>query len=589
MSIASVVVLVLILVAGVLFLTEKLSIDMVALLIMAILILSGVITPDEGIAGFSNRATVTIGALFVLSAGLFKTGAANFAGLYLSRLGKRNFWFTLIAMMLSIGVLSAFMNHTAVVAIFIPIVLDIARDIKTSPSKLLMPLAFSSILGGVCTLVGSSTNILVNSIAEKSGEATFGMFEFAELGLTVFGVGILYMFLVGIRLIPDRGGDRRKALVKGRYLTEVVVQPQAKFLGKPLRESPLVRDLDIESLEIFRGDTRLCPPLSEVVLAGGDLLRVSCDVEKIRKLQELNGITLRSVPAGGLERRREGDYLVEAVVAPDSMLVGKTLREAHFRSVFGAGVHAIRHRGETMTDDLEATTLYPGDTLLIEARQDIVDRLRDHDAFVVVSEVGLPTFRKRKMLVAIAIVAGVIASSTAGLMPLVACSVIGAVLIVFTRCLTLHEAYTAIDWKVIFLLAGVLTLGTALEKTGIATAVANVLISTAGAWGPTALVSVLYVLTTLFTEIVSNKAAVALLAPIAIITARTMGIDPHPLLMAVAFAGSVTFMTPVGHQVNTMIYGPGRFRFTDFMLVGLPLNVAFWILSTFLIPRLWHF
>ncbi|HTG82765.1 MAG TPA: SLC13 family permease, partial [Geobacteraceae bacterium] len=456
MSIASVVVLVLILVAGVLFLTEKLSIDMVALLIMAILILSGVITPDEGIAGFSNRATVTIGALFVLSAGLFKTGAANFAGLYLSRLGKRNFWFTLIAMMLSIGVLSAFMNHTAVVAIFIPIVLDIARDIKTSPSKLLMPLAFSSILGGVCTLVGSSTNILVNSIAEKSGEATFGMFEFAELGLTVFGVGILYMFLVGIRLIPDRGGDRRKALVKGRYLTEVVVQPQAKFLGKPLRESPLVRDLDIESLEIFRGDTRLCPPLSEVVLAGGDLLRVSCDVEKIRKLQELNGITLRSVPAGGLERRREGDYLVEAVVAPDSMLVGKTLREAHFRSVFGAGVHAIRHRGETMTDDLEATTLYPGDTLLIEARQDIVDRLRDHDAFVVVSEVGLPTFRKRKMLVAIAIVAGVIASSTAGLMPLVESSVIGAVLIVLTRCLTLHEAYTAIDWKVIFLLAGVL-------------------------------------------------------------------------------------------------------------------------------------
>ena len=589
MSIASVVVLVLILVAGVLFLTEKLSIDMVALLIMAILILSGVITPDEGIAGFSNRATVTIGALFVLSAGLFKTGAANFAGLYLSRLGKRNFWFTLIAMMLSIGVLSAFMNHTAVVAIFIPIVLDIARDIKTSPSKLLMPLAFSSILGGVCTLVGSSTNILVNSIAEKSGEATFGMFEFAELGLTVFGVGILYMFLVGIRLIPDRGGDRRKALVKGRYLTEVVVQPQAKFLGKPLRESPLVRDLDIESLEIFRGDTRLCPPLSEVVLAGGDLLRVSCDVEKIRKLQELNGITLRSVPAGGLERRREGDYLVEAVVAPDSMLVGKTLREAHFRSVFGAGVHAIRHRGETMTDDLEATTLYPGDTLLIEARQDIIDRLRDHDAFVVVSEVGLPTFRKRKMLVAIAIVAGVIASSTAGLMPLVESSVIGAVLIVLTRCLTLHEAYTAIDWKVIFLLAGVLTLGTALEKTGIATAVANVLISTAGAWGPTALVSVLYVLTTLFTEIVSNKAAVALLAPIAIITARTMGIDPHPLLMAVAFAGSVTFMTPVGHQVNTMIYGPGRFRFTDFMLVGLPLNVAFWILSTFLIPRLWHF
>ncbi len=227
MGLESIIVLALIVVAGVLFLTETLSIDLVALVIMATLILSGIISPDEGIAGFSNRATVTISALFVLSGGLFKTGAANFAGLFLSRLGKRSYWFTLLAMMLSIGALSAFMNHTAVVAVFIPIVLDIARDIKASPSKLLMPLAYSSMFGGACTLIGSSTNILVDSIAERSGVPPFGMFEFAGFGLILFGAGILYMFVIGIRMIPDRGGERRKTFVKGHYFTEIVLQPKA--------------------------------------------------------------------------------------------------------------------------------------------------------------------------------------------------------------------------------------------------------------------------------------------------------------------------------------------------------------------------
>jgi len=377
--------------------------------------------------------------------------------------------------------------------------------------------------------------------------------------------------------------------VKGHYFTEIVLQPKARFLGKTLLESPLVRDLDIESLEIYRGETRLCPPLSAVVLEPGDLLRVRCDVENIRKLQELKGIVLKSVLGNTVAGKNEDGFLVEAVVAPDSMLVGKSLQKVRFRTVFGAVVHAIRHRGKIMTDNVETTILNPGDTLLIDADPDILERLRDHDAFVVVSEVQLPTFRKSKMFVALAIVAGVIVSSAVGLLPLVASSVIGAVLIVVTRCLTVHEAYNAIDWKVVFLLAGVLTLATALEKTGVALAIANLLISAVGAWGPTALVSAFYLLTSLFTEIVSNKAAAALLAPIAIVTAHSMGIDPRPLLMAVAFAGSVTFMTPVGHQVNTMIHGPGRFRFTDFVRVGAPLNFMFWVLATLLIPRFWPF
>jgi di/tricarboxylate transporter len=242
-----------------------------------------------------------------------------------------------------------------------------------------------------------------------------------------------------------------------------------------------------------------------------------------------------------------------------------------------------------MEDDLESTTICPGDVLLIETSPQRLDDLREHNAFTVIAEVELPTFRRSKMIVALAIVIGVIVSSAVGSVPIVVSSVIGAVLIVLTRCLTVHEAYRAIDWKVIFLLAGVLTLAKAMEKTGIALFIAQKLVSSIGTWGPAALVSAFYLLTSFFTEIMSNKAAAALLAPIAIVSAHSMGVDPRPLLMAVVFAGSVTFMTPVGHQVNTMIYGPGRFRFADFVWVGAPLNLIFWVLASLLIPRFWHF
>ncbi len=591
MTIDMITVLGLILVAVVLFVTERLPIALVALLVMTTLLLSGIITPDEALAGFSNMATVTIAALLVLSAGLFRTGAVNFAGTVLARLGKRSFWLALFVMMPTIGVLSAFINHTTVVAIFIPIMLGMAREIKVSPSRLLMPLAFASMFGGACTLIGSSTNILVNSIAQHYGEAPFGMFEFARLGLVLFGAGFLYMLGIGTRMIPEREAEElRVTSVKGTYLTEIVVQPEAEFLGRMLLESPLVQDLDIEGLEVYRGETRLRLPPAEVVLQAGDLLKVRCAVEKIRKLQELKGIALKSeLEDKNVGKEKEDNLLVEAVVAPNSILVGKSLKQAWFLSVFGATAHAIRHRGTTMRDDLDTTRLYPGDVLLLEVSPASLDYLREHNVFVVVSEVALPTFRKRRMLVALAIICGVVATAALGLLPIEVSAVTGAVLLVLTRCLTLGEATRAIDWEVIFLLAGVLTLGKAMEKTGAAPLLANLLVATIGTWGPAALVSALYLLTSLFTELMSNKATVALLAPIAIATAHSLGVDARPFLMAVTFAGSATFMTPVGHQVNTLIYGPGRFRFTDFLRVGTPLNVMFWVLASLLIPRFWPF
>ncbi len=590
MSAAAVIVLALVAITVVLFITEKFPIDLVALLAMTILLLGGIVTPSEGFAGFSNSATATIAALFVVSAGLFKTGTVNFVGRFIARIGRRSFWLALIVMMLTAGVLSAFINHTAVVAIFIPIVIGIAHDIEVSPSKLLMPLSFSSMLGGVCTLIGSSTNILVNSLAQRFGERPFSMFEFAHFGLVLFAAGILYLLIIGIRLIPEREAEElRKTIVQGKYLTEIVIQPEAEFLGKMLHETPLGQDFDIESLEIYRGKTRLLLPPAEVVLKEGDLLRVRCEVEQIKRLQELKGVALKSELAQPREPTKEENLMVEAVVAPHSILVGKSLKQMRFRSFYGANAHAIRHRGTTMRDNLETTILYPGDVLLIEVSKERLGYLLEQNAFVVASQVELPSFRKSRMIIACAIVCAIVITTALGVVPVEVGTVAGAVLLVLTGCLTLNEAYEAIDWKVIFLIAGVLTLGKALEKTGAAALIAELLVKTVGLWGPTALISAFYLLTSVFTELMSNKATAVLLVPIAIATAHTLKVDARPLLMAVTFAGSVTFMTPVGHQVNTLIYGPGRFRYADFLRVGTPLNILFWLLATFLIPRFWHF
>jgi di/tricarboxylate transporter len=586
------IVLIVLAAAVALFATERLPVDLVALLVMSALLLSGIVTAEEGISGFSNPATVTVGAMFVLSAGLFKTGAVNFIGTALAKLGKRNLWAALLTIMLVVGAVSAFINNTAAVAVFLPIVLGVAREVKVSPSRLLMPLSFASMFGGVCTLIGTSTNILVSSIAERHGQPAFTMFEFSSLGLLFFGVGLLYMILIGVRLIPSRRaeGDLTQTYGMGEYLTEIVLLPEAKSVGHSLASAPLVHELDIDILGIYRDGIPLVVPGPETVLQANDILRVRCSVEKIKQLQQREGIVLKSGMGWRDEDlQSEQVVLVEAVIAPNSVLEGRTLKQMNFRATFEATALALRHRGEVMHEKLGTTPLRAGDVLLIEVKRERLEQLRQQPAFVLVSEVGLPSFRKRKIIPALAIIIGVVAVATLDLLPIVASAVIGAVLMILTGCLTLEEAYKAIEWKVLFLLAGVLTLGVALEKTGAALLISKTLISTAGTWGPIALVSAFYLLTSLLTETMSNNATAVLLAPIAIATADSLGISSRPLLMAVTFAASASFMTPVGYQTNALIYGPGQYKFADFLQVGTPLNLLFWVLATFLIPKFWPF
>ena len=573
------------------FATERLPVDLVALLVLSVLLVSRILTPEQAISGFSNTATVTVAAMFVLSAGLARTGVVNLLGQRLAKVGRLGLVPTLIALMALIGLVSAFINNTAAVAIFLPIVLGLARDSGISPSKLLIPLSFASMFGGVCTLIGTSTNILVSSIAEQHGLAPFGMFELSRLGLVLFAVGGLYLLTAGVRLIPDRraGADLTQSYGMGDYLTEILVLPESSAVGLSLRESPLVRDLDLDVLEIHRDGRRLAAG-AETVLEAGDLLRVRCDVEKIRRAEEQKGIVLKS----GLKWREEDlrsseTSLLEVLVAPGSALEGKTLKETGFRQIYGGTALAIRHRGELMRERLGTTQLRSGDVLLVEVRRDRIEALKRIQDFVIVSEIGLEEPLRGKLPLALAIVAGTVAAATLGVLPIVGSAILGSVLLVLTGCLTLEEAYQAIEWRVIFLLGGILPLGIALESTGAARLLSSLLVDTVGVWGPVAMVSVFYLLTSLLTEAMSNNATAALLAPIAISAAAALDVDPRPFLVAVTFAASASFMTPVGYQTNTLIYGPGHYRFTDFLRVGTPLNLLFWLIATLLIPRFWSF
>ena len=579
--------------AVLLFATEKLSVDVVAIVVMTVLLITKVITPEEGIAGFSNKATVTVGAMFIISAALFKTGAVRYLGKLTSNIFRKSYWTGLFTVTIAVGFFSAFINNTPVVAIFIPILLGVARDLKVSTSKLLMPMSFASMFGGVCTLIGTSTNILVSSIAEEAGQEAFSMFEFAPFGLMLFGIGMLYMFTVGIRLIPERRleGDLIESFKLQEYITEVVLLENAPSVGKAIKDAPIAKEIELTIIEVHREKEVFSVPSPDMILQVGDILRVQCNLEKFQKMQEQEGILFKP-QFKWRDRDVESDdtRLVEAVVALNSYLINKSLKELKFREEFGATVLALRHRGKLMREKLSEAAFNAGDSLLLEVKKERFNQLVRNPSFVITSEIEQERFRKSKLIPAVAIVFGVILTASLGILPIVVSAITGSILLVLVGCITMEEAYRAIEWRIIFLLAGVLTLGVALEKTGAARLVSDFIVENVGSWGNgVALVSAFFLLTSLLTGVMSNNATAALLAPIAIATADSLQLNSRPFLVAVTVAASASFMTPIGYQTNTLIYSPGQYKFSDFLRVGTPLNIIIWIAATLLIPYFWSF
>ena len=572
-----------------LFISERFPIDLVALLVLGTLLGLGLVTPEEGISGFSNPATVTVAAMFVLSAGLQKTGATAVLGRLLVRYGRNHFT-ALVVVMATVGVLSAFINNTAAVAVFIPLVMVVANRRKIAASKLLIPLSYASQFGGVCTLIGTSTNLLVSAISQQAGYGAFSMFEFSRMGLILFAAGTVYFLVFGRWLLPERAAQELSAAYQlGEYITELRVGEGSPLIGKTVQESRLGEDHDVTVLRLLHDDEQIWAPLRQP-MKEGDVLVVRGELQELIGLRGSAKLELNVEFELRDEALEPGDLrLAQALVAPGSRLIGHTLKGLDFRSRYKALVLAIQRRGETIRDKLNTVRLEMGDALLIQAQEAQLGVLRADDSFIILDEVDEPGMRRHKGPIVLVVIGAVVGLAALDILPILVSALLGCLALVLTGSIDLDEAYQAIDWKVVFLLGGILPLGIAMETTGAARLIAEGALGPVLGLGPIAMLAVVYLMTSVLTEAMSNNAAAVLLAPIAISTAEQVGIDPRPLLMAITFAASTGFSTPVGYQTNTMIFNPGGYRYTDFLRTGVPLSIVFWILSVIFIPRFWSF
>ena len=458
-----------------------------------------------------------------------------------------------------------------------------------SASKLLIPLSYASQFGGVCTLIGTSTNLLVSAISEDAGYGAFSMFEFTRMGLILFVAGVAFFLLFGRWLLPDRQQGRLATTYQlGEYVTELRVRAKSPLVGKSVVESRLGEDHDITVIRVLTDEENGWAPLRRV-LQPDDVLLVHGSLPDLIRLRGTMGLRinadfeLRDEALQGEDLR-----LVQSLVAPGSKLVGRTLKETDFRNRYKALVLAMQRRGETIHEKLSGIKLVVGDSLLIQTHVREMQSLRRSSDFIVLNE--LPgTALRRKAPLAVGILVAVVGLAAFDVVPILVSALLGCVALVMTRILKPEDVYRSINWQVIFLLAGILPLGVAMHTSGASGFIAEHAVGMVGHMGPVAVLAAIYLLAAVMTETMSNAAAAVLLAPIAISTAEQIGVDPRPFLMAITFAASTGFSTPVGYQTNTMIYNPGGYKYTDFLRAGVPLNLIFWVLSVVFIPRLWAF
>jgi di/tricarboxylate transporter len=572
-----------------LFLRNRIPPDVVAVVVLGALTVLGLVTPTEAISGFASPATIAVGAMFVLSAGLRETGALDAIARFLGAIG-RNTPTLQFALTLKVSAISAFINNTAAVAVFLPMVLGIARRRKLPASKLLIPLSYASQFGGVCTLIGTSTNLLVNSMGKAAGFAGFGLFDFAPVGMLLVVVGCVYLLTIGWWLLPRRAVAHTPtdAYALREYVFAVTVAPQSRWAGRTVRKTDLVRGGDVALLELIRQGHRLRPREHDVLLAG-DRLILQGDADRLFELARRNDLQLDPDPAAAIVLEGDGLQLVEVVLAPMASAAGRTLSSLDRSWTSRAAPVAIARQEGVLHTGLTEVPLLAGDALLLLVNTTDVPALRDDADFVVLSERDNPTARRRRAPLALAIVAAVVVVAANGWLPIEIAALLGAAAMAVGRCIGVDRLYRNVELRVLVLLAAMLPLGIAIEKTGAADSLVKVALALLPTDHPVLALAVIYGLTMLMTEVITNNATAVLMTPIALALAAQLGLQPAPFLVAVAFAASTSFSTPIGYQTNTMVYAAGGYSFGDFLRVGVPLNLLFWGVSVWAIPRWFPF
>ena len=596
MTFEIVFVLALIVLAFILFVSEKFSLDVTALLILTILFTGGFLTVEEAISGFSNPAVITIALLFILSQGLQKTRILEYLIVRINKLVSQSKNLGLGVYLLTIAFASALMNNTAIVAVFMPVTIRLAHQYHMSPSKLLIPLSYAAIMGGTLTLVGTSTNLIVNAVYIENGGTPLGMFEFAKYGWITLLVGLIYVLWIAPKILPSRTvtSSLTQSYHMAGYLTEMKISEDSPLVGSTCQERNVNQSYDVIVLDIQRDGRLIAYNVGRQTLRVGDILFVKGSLESFLRMKEVEKVTLLTdEKLTQSELEQDDNILVECMVTDQSDVIGKTLREANFRKRFGAFILAIRREGLIIRKKIAHVVLHTYDTLLIYGGKRQISELEKSGKFILLGEMQADLVKVRFWWISIVSIVLTVFLAAIGVLPILKGALISAVILMMFRVISPNEAYESIHWQVIVLIAALIPLGIVIQSSGTATYIANMIMQYVDTLSPSiqpyVLFALVYFVTMVMTEVSSNTATAIIMTPIVIAITADMQFDPRPFIFGVCFAASASFSTPVGYQTNLMVYGPGGYRFSDYMKTGIPLALTFWILAILIIPTIWPF
>jgi di/tricarboxylate transporter len=567
----------------------QLPADFVFMGVLAALFVTGVLDPQEALSGFASEGLATVGMLYVVVAGLQATGGLGWVTRHILGVPKTDFM-ARFRLMLPVAGISAFLNNTPVVAMFLPAVNQWVKNIRIRPSQVMIPLSYASIFGGICTLIGTSTNLVVNGLYKNRFENTgIGMFEITKLGLPCAVIGILFVIFFGRKLLPNRGGAEQAFENPRQYTLELLVNTGGPLAGKTVEEAGLDNFAGGFLAELIRDARIISVVRPDELLKDGDRLIFVGVADSVKELRNVKGLTIADDQLFKLEAPRHERCLVEAVVSNTCPLVGKTIREGHFRSVYNAVVLAVARNGERLTGKTGDVKLRPGDTLLIESHAGFIPRQRDSRDFFLISamEDSVP-LQVEKAPLALVILLLMVVFAAFNWLSMLKAAMLAAAAMLITGCCSFGQARKSVEWNVLIVIAAALGLGRALDKTGAAETIATGMLSLAGN-NPHLALALVYIVAAVFTEVITNNAVAALIFPVAMSTAVRLGVNPMPFVICLMIAASASFCTPIGYQTNMMVYGPGGYRFRDYFKIGIPLTVIIGTITVVFAPLIWPF